>query len=331
MYVILSQKVDVESSYSDELFNTYHFPMRYRNQLHTGDIFVYYQGNRYDQTQRYYFGTGVVGQIYTPDGDSYYAELVNCQKFEHNVPIYLTNGGYIEQKGYAEVRKSINPPWQSSIRPLSEEAYKYIVSHAGKLESQGNVKDLNTLKEELKHAVKDFYVGKDNSALIRILKAANTLTKIMSPEVVAEITESLSFTTDQARMQLFDYCKSMRMSYSYKPVLIMALIESGKMVIKIDYAVSYFRRFYDNRRKQGLKVEKGNCIYHHADVSDTMIADNIVSNPVKALTDSGYFAYDASSQTFGFIESIASIITAQDRQKIIELCKDKLNRYYSSK
>ena len=40
MLVILSQKVDSESSYADELFNSYHYPARYKNQLHKGDIFI---------------------------------------------------------------------------------------------------------------------------------------------------------------------------------------------------------------------------------------------------------------------------------------------------
>lgn len=64
MPVILSQKVDSESSYADELFSLYHYPARYKNQLHEGDTFVYYQGNRYDKSRRYYFGTGTVGKIF---------------------------------------------------------------------------------------------------------------------------------------------------------------------------------------------------------------------------------------------------------------------------
>jgi hypothetical protein len=55
MYVILSQRIDFDSSYADELFNSYHYPCKYKNQLHKGDIFIYYQGNRYDKSQRYYF------------------------------------------------------------------------------------------------------------------------------------------------------------------------------------------------------------------------------------------------------------------------------------
>ena len=38
MLVILSQKVDSESSYTDELFNSYHYPARYKNQLHNGAV-----------------------------------------------------------------------------------------------------------------------------------------------------------------------------------------------------------------------------------------------------------------------------------------------------
>ena len=53
MIIILSQKIDTESAYTgDEVFRTYHYPGRYRNQIHTGDVFVYYQGNRYDKSLR---------------------------------------------------------------------------------------------------------------------------------------------------------------------------------------------------------------------------------------------------------------------------------------
>lgn len=81
MLVILSQKVDSESSYSDELFNSYHYPAKYRSLLHKGDVFIYYQGNRQDKSQRYYFGVGTVGEILTTDGENYYAKLLDCQQF----------------------------------------------------------------------------------------------------------------------------------------------------------------------------------------------------------------------------------------------------------
>ena len=170
MLVILSQKVDSESSYADELFNSYHYPAKYRNQLHKGDVFIYYQGNRFDKSQRYYFGVGMIGEILTTDGENYYAKLLNCQQFERKVPIYLPDGGYIEQLGYNTVRRSINPPWQSSVRPLSQEAFDYILNAADVQIAQDTTaaSSIDELKEQLKRSVRDFFVEKDAAAIYRI-------------------------------------------------------------------------------------------------------------------------------------------------------------------
>lgn len=131
MIIILSQKIDTKSPYDgDEVFKTYHYPSRYRKQINEGDIFVYYQGDRYDKSLRYYFGTGQIGKINQKDDNNFYAELVNTQRFDEKVPIYLPNGGYVEQLGYETVRKSMTPPWQWSIRPLSETAYRYILAYS---------------------------------------------------------------------------------------------------------------------------------------------------------------------------------------------------------
>lgn len=88
MLIILSQRIDTDSDYSDEVFETYHYPSRYKNQIHEGDTFVYYQGNRYVKEQRYYFGVGTIGQITTFDDENYYASLINVRKFNTKVPIY---------------------------------------------------------------------------------------------------------------------------------------------------------------------------------------------------------------------------------------------------
>ena len=170
MIIILSQKIDTKSVYTgDEVFRIYHYPGRYRNQIHTGDVFVYYQGNRYDKSQRYYFGSGRIGNIKAEDKDNYYAELLNVVRFEKKVPIYLPDGGYVEQLGYETVRKSINPPWQSSVRPLSEQAYSYILQHSG---SQEMIDDCNV---KLKKAIQSYYISNDKAAVLRILEIAKQL------------------------------------------------------------------------------------------------------------------------------------------------------------
>lgn len=85
------------------------------------------------------------------------------------VPIYLPDRGYVEQLGYETVRKSINPPWQSSIRPLSKDAYEYILSKSGGKEI------IESCNAELKKAIQSYYIGKDKNAILHILKIANQL------------------------------------------------------------------------------------------------------------------------------------------------------------
>ena len=182
MLVILSQKVDSASSYKDELFKTYHYPAKYKNQLREGDTFIYYQGNRHEKSQRYYFGVGTIGEILIAEDGNFYARLVDCRQFEKKVPIYLPDGGYIEQLGYETVRTKINPPWQSSVRPLSRNAFDYLLTAADITYPFNNVEvsSVDQLKNSLKLAVKEFYVEGDCSAVYRIANIASAIGRIMS-------------------------------------------------------------------------------------------------------------------------------------------------------
>ena len=173
MIIVLSQKIDSDSTYSgDDVFKTYHYPKNYRNQIHTGDIFIYYQGNRCDKSQRYYFGTGRIGKIIQVDDKNYYAELLDTLQFENKVSIYLPGEGYVESIGYEKVRNSINPPWQSSIRPLSDDAYKYILQKAG---IGNSVEDLDS---KLKKAIQKYYISKDKYSVLDIIKIAKHLAEL---------------------------------------------------------------------------------------------------------------------------------------------------------
>lgn len=180
MAIILSQKIDIESPYEDVLFSTYHFPSRYRNQIKTGDVFVYYQGNRYNKSHRYYFGTGRVGDIVTTDGENYYAKLFDCKRFENIVPIYLSEQKYIEELGYETVRNKPLPPWQSSIRPISDQAVQYILNAAG---SKNQVIPENSIEElnlKLQLAVREYFINKKSEAILKIESIASQISALTS-------------------------------------------------------------------------------------------------------------------------------------------------------
>lgn len=135
MPIILSQRIDLVSAYHDKPFFRYHFPKRYRKQIKSGDIFVYYQGDSKKLSNRYYFGCGVIGEV-TPDKvlkESFNAEIRFGVKFPSKVAIHFVSseGKYYESLGYKSVRQKQNPSWQNSIRKLSVSAFEKIISDAG--------------------------------------------------------------------------------------------------------------------------------------------------------------------------------------------------------
>ncbi len=338
MLLILSQKIDSESTYEDELFTSYHYPARYKNQLHEGDTFIYYQGNRFDKSQRYYFGVGTIGEINTTDGENYYAKLLDCQKFEKKVPIYLPDGGYIEQLGYDTVRNKSNPPWQSSVRPLSQAAFDHILKAAGiqTAPSATEANSVDELKEKLKQSIREFFVENDFSAIRRIESISAAIGRGIFGEENQEIIDEMNpvYQTDESSRirleELLEYCQTMKMSYSYKPVLILALLYVGDKngELAIDEAARYFRSYYNERRTKGFPVEKKNCIYQRADITEQQIAGNVRANPVRALVESGFFFYDEETDVFSLDPAIWNIIDIEAREAIIQICHQKLDKYF---
>jgi len=178
MYIILSQRKDIKSTYMDKMFSLYHFPRRYKNQIRSGDLFIYYQGDRYSRDNRYYYGKGEIGSIYQTSYNDYYAELIDCYEFTSVVPIYRKNG-YIEQIDYQEVRNSPNPPWQSSIRPLSDNAAKEIINLAKELIPLNTVSLQTTLGNDLKTAINCYYRKSDYNALNDVINLATQLAGLL--------------------------------------------------------------------------------------------------------------------------------------------------------
>lgn len=335
MYVILSQKVDSNSTYEDELFKVYHYPARYKNQLHKGDIFIYYQGNRQNKEHRYYFGVGTIGKIYTTDGENYYADLINCRKFEKKVSIYLPDGGYIEQLGYETVRNSINPPWQSSIRPLSQNAFDYIINMSGTQQelTLTNI-GVDYLENLLKNEIRKYFVDNDKSAIYRIKSISTTIAQKVSINENDKNAEEYRYTpsldgVSKAR-EFIAYCKNMKMSYSYKAVLILALLEcdNGNGELCISDAISFFKKYYEARKNNGLPAEIKKCIYLKDEISDEQIKNNIITNPIRVLCDTKMFFFNSQTEMFSMNPEVYSNLSGYDRGFLKKICKQRLKEYF---
>ncbi len=136
---------------------------------------------------------------------------------------------------------------------------------------------------------------------------------------------------DKNRKELFmKMVEQMDMSYSYKPVLLKAILKhadkNGR--VKLEDIVSYFKNFYESRRAGGLVVEKSNSIFAKGNYTDKEAERNILSNPFKRFEDMNMLRH---TKTLGIIEIDSTVwkkLTADEKQYIENTCDGKLKEYY---
>ncbi len=130
---------------------------------------------------------------------------------------------------------------------------------------------------------------------------------------------------DDNRKDMFmEMIRRMDMSYSYKPVLIKAVLTHAdkkgrapclpslsrsisnvlthadrKGRVKLNDIVAYFRSYYEGRRRAGLTLEKPNSIFAKGGYTEKDAQRNILSNPFKRFQDMQMLRH---TKTLGIIE-----------------------------
>ena len=125
--------------------------------------------------------------------------------------------------------------------------------------------------------------------------------------------------------------EQMDMSYSYKPVLLKAVLThadaNGR--VNISDIVDYFRSFYEARRKAGLIVEKTNSVYAKGNYTDKDAERNILSNPFKRFENMNMMRH---TKTLGIVEIEPTVwkkLSDGDKTNILNICDNMLEKYYS--
>lgn len=157
--------------------------------------------------------------------------------------------------------------------------------------------------------------------------------KYFSEETLNKTAEKFGWRliSDDNRKQLFmEMIQQMDMSYSYKPVLIEAIFANAdsKGRIRLDDIVSYFRNYYESRRKNGLIVEKANSIFAKGDYTDKEAQRNILSNPFKRFEDMQMLRH---TRTLGIVEvepTVWKALDEKEKQEILRICEEKLDGYF---
>ena len=137
---------------------------------------------------------------------------------------------------------------------------------------------------------------------------------------------------DSNRKELFlEMVRQMDMSYSYKPVLIKAILRHAdeKGSIQLADIVAYFRAYYEGRRAAGLVVEKPNSLFARGGYTDKEAERNILANPFKRFEDMQMLRH---TRTLGIVqvdESVWKKLTAGEKAEMEKICEEKLEQYFS--
>ena len=158
--------------------------------------------------------------------------------------------------------------------------------------------------------------------------------KYFKEETLKKYAEQYGWTLidDNNRKSVFmDMIRQMDMSYSYKPVLMKAILlyADDKGRVKLDDIVAYFRSYYENRRASGLPVEKKNSIFAKGGYTDKEAERNILANPFKRFEDMQMLRH---TRTLGIVqvdESVWKHLTKEERAEIAVICDEKLNGYFA--
>ncbi|MCR4564805.1 MAG: hypothetical protein K5651_01805 [Bacteroidales bacterium] len=153
------------------------------------------------------------------------------------------------------------------------------------------------------------------------------------PETIKAYAKAFGWTLiDSANIKstFIKFVRKMDMTYSYKPVLLLALLdlmdEYGRA--KIDDVVRFFIDFYAKRRATGDRTEKATSIFSHDPVSAADAKRNILANPFKRFADMRFLAYSKDLEHIEMNHDLFRQLTPEDATEIRAICQEKLDAYY---
>jgi len=137
-------------------------------------------------------------------------------------------------------------------------------------------------------------------------------------------------TAANMKDKFIDMVKTMDMSFSYKPVLLKAILEhiDDKGKIRISDIVDYFMDFYEERKSNGLFIEKPSSIYAKDNVSRKEVERNIFLNPFKRFEDMRFLKRSTDVEYVEINRHIFKHLTQVEKEWISKHCDEKLKEYY---
>ena len=200
---------------------------------------------------------------------------------------------------------------------------------AGMLSQMEFVRRVDAQAETIERYIRD---GKLIPDLI-VPMSDHRVFRFFTEENLRQSAEKYNWTLidDDNRKAIFmDMVRKMDMSFSYKPILLLGIMDhaDAKGRVELSVLARYFRDFFDRRREAGLPVEKKNSIYYSGTATDSEIISNILSNPFRRFE---YMNILSHTRTLGIIQVDPTVwkkLTPEDLEEIRAVCEEKLKEYF---
>ncbi|MFT8343377.1 MAG: DEAD/DEAH box helicase [Clostridium beijerinckii] len=177
------------------------------------------------------------------------------------------------------------------------------------------------------------YIKEEKIVADLVVPCVNKSFKYFKEETIKDYAKQFGWeliTNENIKNKFVEFVNKMDMSYSYKPVLLKAMLnecdENGKALV--ENLVDYFIDFYENRKKKELQAEKKKCLYNDEIIDRKKAKSNIFSNPFKRFEDMRFMERCCDIEYVRFNKNIWKRLSEGEKIDIDNKCDEKLHEYY---
>ena len=157
--------------------------------------------------------------------------------------------------------------------------------------------------------------------------------KYFYPETIARYAREYNWkliTSANMKEMFMDMVTAMTMSYSYKPVFILAFLDhmDERGQARIEDVVQEFASFYEHRIEQGKAAEKRPCIFTKGGYTDKDVERLILSMPFKRFEDMNFMHHARHLGIIQMEKVIFRRLESTDIESIRACCRATLRQYF---
>lgn len=171
--------------------------------------------------------------------------------------------------------------------------------------------------------------------ILSAIKNGNLVADKVVPLFSQKVVEAYLSDLNNGRTTLFDNfmyeITHMRINYSYKPVLVMAIMENASEngEIALSDLVDFFLDFYEKRRAAGLIIEKADSSFVKFQNNRQHAARTIIRYPITIFENKQFVNFDLKTSVLTVAKSIWQRIDVETREFIEMRCEKILEEYYA--